>query len=73
MIYTLCCAGVLFLQSGWAKAYSLTSFGRAMGFSSDLAMCMALAWAYTFNSVFNVLIVIIAACISVDISCLFTS
>jgi len=30
----------------WQKAYLLTSFGRAAGFFSDLAMCMALAWAF---------------------------
>jgi hypothetical protein len=29
--------------SVWAKTYSLTSFGCAVAFSSDLAMCMALA------------------------------
>jgi hypothetical protein len=30
--------------SAVAKTYLLTSFGRAVGFFSDLAMCMALAW-----------------------------
>jgi len=31
--------------SAVAKTYLLTSFGRALGYFSDLAMCMALAWA----------------------------
>jgi hypothetical protein len=31
--------------SAVAKTYLLTSFGRAVGFFSDLAMCMALALA----------------------------
>jgi len=34
--------------SAVAKTYLLKSFGRAVGFSSDLAMCMALAWAIFF-------------------------
>ena len=32
-----------------AKTYLLTSFGRAVGFFSDLAMCMALAQALIFT------------------------
>ena len=29
----------------FGQTHSLTSFGRAVGFLRDLAMCMALAWA----------------------------
>jgi hypothetical protein len=39
-LYALLCGRTFFL-TGWAKAYSLTSFGRAAGFLSDLAMCVA--------------------------------
>ena len=44
------------------KTYSFASFGRAVGFSSDLAiptknrdkLCMALAWAYSFVNSFAI-------------------
>jgi hypothetical protein len=35
--------------SAVAKTYLLTSFGCAVGFFSDLAMCMALAQALIFT------------------------
>ena len=68
MHYTRCCAfGVLFRLYGCrqfgravGQTHSLTSFGRAVGFLSDLAMCVAVKrglYVSLFQSLCNFLFV----------------